>query len=326
MRLATLIACAGLLGAGCAIQPIGAPPLTPSAAVEPNFLVPDVRERMVLLARQEWTLFGQPVVVPGANGSARLEFEGAATHEIQPAMLSRVLMYWYAVTRLPIVGNQGELEPWSAAFISWLAKSAGLTPEDFPPTVLHWDYIERALQARDGARFAAHDPERYAPKAGDLVCISRSNAVAGFAELRRGPYHCDLVVGVEAGAIEAIGGNVSDAVSLARYEVDERGLLKRRDDQPWVVVIEQRDAHRGPSDQHRLSHARGYFGEIATQVQIRPLGDCYDPPPAEIRYATVARGSLTHREPTVENAASRFTTRRPQVSHLSGNFGSFRRW
>ena len=257
MRLTTLIACAGLLGAGCATPPIGAPPLTPSAAVEPNFIVPQVRERMVLLARQEWTLFGQPVVVRGANGVARLEFEGAAAHETQPAMLSRVLMYWYAVTRRPIVGNQGELEPWSAAFISWLAKSAGLTPEDFPPTVLHWDYIERALQARDGARFAAHDPQTYAPKAGDLVCISRSNAVAGFAALRRGAYHCDLVVTVEVGRIDAIGGNVNDAVSLARYEVDERGLLKHRDDHPWVVVIEQRDPHRGPSDQHRLSGASG---------------------------------------------------------------------
>jgi hypothetical protein len=276
MRLATLISCAGLLAAGCATQPIGPPLLTPSAAVEPNFLVPDVRERMVFLARQEWTLFGQPVVVRDADGVTRLEFEGAATHEIQPALLSRVLMYWYAVTRLPIVGNQGELEPWSAAFISWLAKSAGLAPEDFPRTVLHWDYIERALEARDGARFVAHDPRAYAPKAGDLVCISRSSAVAGFAELRRGPYHCDLVVGVETGEIDVIGGNVGDAVSLARYEIDERGLLKPRDDQRWVVVVEQRDAHRGPSDQRRLIDARGPAGETTSRFQVRSPGNCCD--------------------------------------------------
>jgi hypothetical protein len=59
MRLIILIACAGLLATGCATRPIGAPPLTPSAAIQPNFLVPNVRERMILLARQEWTLFGQ---------------------------------------------------------------------------------------------------------------------------------------------------------------------------------------------------------------------------------------------------------------------------
>jgi len=272
MRLATLIGCAGLLAAGCATQPIGAPPLTPGAAVEPNFLVPDVRERMVFLARQEWTLFGQPVVVRDAAGAARLEFAGAATHEVQPALLSRVLMYWYAVTRRPIVGSQGELEPWSAAFISWLAKSAGLTPEDFPRTVLHWDYIDRALAARDGARFVAHDPRTYAPRTGDLVCFSRSNAVAGFAELRRGPYHCDLVVDVAAGEIDVIGGNVGDAVSLAHHAVDERGLLAPRHEQGWVVVIEQRDAQLKPPDQRRLIDARGPAGEAAGRFQARSPG------------------------------------------------------
>jgi len=255
MRLATLMAGASLLAAGCATQPLGAPPLTPSADIEPNFLVPSVRERMVVLARQEWTLFGQPVVVRDPNGIARLEFGGAATHEAQPAMLPRVLMYWYSVTRLPIVNYQGELQPWSAAFISWLAKNAGLTPEDFPPTVLHWDYIARFLEGSNNARFVAHDPRVYTPKVGDLVCLSRSGAVTAFAELRRGPYHCDLVVSAEPDAIEVIGGNVGDAVSLTRSEVDERGLLKLRDDQPWVVVIEQRDARRSPSDQRRLSDA-----------------------------------------------------------------------
>ena len=255
MRLTTLMACVSLLAAGCATQPLGAPPLTPSAYVEPNFLVPTVRERMVVLARQEWTLFGQPVAVRDPNGVTQLEFGGAATHEAQPAMLPRVLMYWYSVTRLPIVGYQGELQPWSAAFISWLAKNAGLTPEDFPPTVLHWDYIARFLGAPDSARFTAHDPRAYAPKVGDLLCLSRSGAVAAFAELRRGPYHCDLVVSVGPGEIEVIGGNIGDAVALMRSEIDERGLLKLRDDQPWVVVIEQRDARRSPSDQRRLSDA-----------------------------------------------------------------------
>jgi len=254
MRRAILIACAGLLAAGCATRPLGAPPLTPSAAVEPNFLVPDVRERMIFLARQEWTLFDRPVVVRDAAGVARLEFQGAATHEVQPALFSRVLLYWYAVTRLPIVGKQGELEPWSAAFISWLAKSAGLTPEEFPRTVLHWDYIERALAARDGARFVAHDPRAYAPRAGDLVCVSRSSEVASFAELRRGPYHCDLVVGAGAGEIDVVGGNVG-------------GLLTPRLDQPWVVVIEQRDAHPRPPDQRRLIDARAPAGEPTGRVR-----------------------------------------------------------
>jgi hypothetical protein len=241
MRLGILLAAAGLLAAGCATAPSGAPPLTPSPDIAPNFLVPTARERMVLLARQEWTLFGRGVVVRRDDGTAEIAFDGDATHEVQPGMLSRVLMYWYAVTRRPVVGRQGELEPWSAAFVSWLARSAGFTPDEFPATVLHWDYIERFLAAGDGARFVARDPRSYAPRVGDLVCVSRSAAVADFASLRRGPYHCDLVVGAAAGAIEVVGGNVGDAVALARHELDERGLLAPRDDRRWVAVIEQRD-------------------------------------------------------------------------------------
>lgn len=242
MRLATLIlAGAGLLAAGCATPPAGPPPLTPSAAITPNFLVPSARDRMVFLARQEWALFGQGVVVRDAGGTARIEFPAAATYETQPAMLSRVLMYWYAVTRAPIVGVEGELQPWSAAFVAWLARGAGVTPEEFPSTVLHWDYIERSLRARDGARFVARDPRAYAPAVGDLVCVSRSNAVTDFASLRRGLYHCDLVVAAGAGGVEVVGGNVGDTVALARFDLDERGLLRPRDDRQWVAVIEQRD-------------------------------------------------------------------------------------
>jgi hypothetical protein len=233
---------AAMLAAGCATPPTGAPPLTPGPDIAPNFLVPNPRERMVYLARQEWALFGRGVVVRQPDGAAEIAFDGdAAAHEVQPEMLSRVLMYWYAVTRAPIVGRQGELEPWSAAFVSWLARSAGFTTDEFPDTVLHWDYIERFLGARAGARFVARDPRSYAPRAGDLVCVSRSPAVAAFASLRRGPYHCDLVVAADQGGIEAVGGNVGDAVALARFGLDERGLLLPREDRPWVAVIEQRD-------------------------------------------------------------------------------------
>jgi hypothetical protein len=242
MRLpALLLAAAGLVAGGCATAPTGAPPLTPDPGIAPNFLVPSARERMVFLARQEWALFGRGVAVRDANGTVQLAFDGETTHEAQPAMLSRVLMYWYAVTRAPIVGPEGELQPWSAAFVSWLARSAGLPPEEFPPTVLHWDYIERFRAARDGERFVARDPRAYAPRTGDLVCVSRLDSIAGFASLAPGPYHCDLVVAADAGAIEVVGGNVGDAVALARFELDERGLLRPRADRSWVAVIEQRD-------------------------------------------------------------------------------------
>jgi len=232
-----------VLAAGCAVAP-PAPRLTPSADIQPNFVVPDARARMVFLAQQEWALFGQPVVREEGT-EAVLEFPPGveATHEVQGPMLSRVLMYWYAVSAQPIVGDQGELRPWSAAFISWIARSAGLTQASFPSTVLHWDYIEHALN-RNGGRFVARDARAYAPQVGDLLCAPRGEAfvaeVREFSDLRRGAYHCDLVVERRADALDAIGGNVGDAVSLTRVALDADGRALPTQTRPWVVVLEQR--------------------------------------------------------------------------------------
>jgi hypothetical protein len=235
-----------VLAAGCAAP--GPAPLTPSPEINPNFAVPSARERMVYLARQEWAVFGRPVVAYDASGEATMHFaeDSIQSHEAQPPMLSRVLMYWYSVTRLPIIGNQGELRPWSAAFISWLARSAGLVSAQFPATVLHWDYIERFRDPREGDRFATRDPASYAPRIGDLVCVARSSLAApgfaeevrGFAHLQRGPYHCDLVVAATPDAIEAIGGNLADTVALARFPVDAHGRLVPDPRRRWSAVLE----------------------------------------------------------------------------------------
>ncbi|MDX1375964.1 MAG: DUF2272 domain-containing protein [Burkholderiales bacterium] len=231
------------LAAGCAVAP-PAPRLTPADDIQPNFVVPDARARMVFLARQEWTLFGQPVVRE-AGTEAFLEFPPGVetTHEVQGPMLSRVLTYWYAVSVQPIVGFQGELRPWSAAFISWLAKSAGLAQDAFPSSVLHWDYIEHALNG-SSSRFVARDVRAYAPRVGDLLCAPRGEAfvaeVRTIHDLRHGAYHCDIVVERREGELDAIGGNVGDAVSLTRVALDAAGRALPTQTRPWVVVLEQR--------------------------------------------------------------------------------------
>jgi len=244
--LAVFLVVVGL--AGCAAP--GPAPLTPSPQITPNFAVPGTRERMVYLARQEWELFGRPVVTYDASGAGTVHFppDVFPTHEVQPPMLSRVLMYWYSVTRLPIVGKDGALRPWSASFISWLARGAGLAPSQFPDTVLHWDYIERFLDAGADDKFAARDPAGYAPRVGDLVCVARSSLAApefaeeisDFTKLRRGPYHCDLVVGATSTEVEAIGGNIDDTVALERLPVDARGLLVPRPHASWAAVLQYR--------------------------------------------------------------------------------------
>jgi hypothetical protein len=225
-------------------------PLTPSPSVQPGFPVPNACERMVFLARQEWQLFGSPQVAAQGDPGGRLGFAdpSAATHELHPPMLSRVLLYWYAVSRAPIVGNAGELRPWSAAFVSWLARSAGFTPDDFPATVLHWDYIERFMRPRPTDAFETRDPARHAPVVGDLVCnargapdaAARSTGLVPFGSLRRGAYHCDLVVAAQPGEVQVIGGNVSDVVALSRVPTTADGRLQPDPRRPWAAIVARR--------------------------------------------------------------------------------------
>lgn len=239
--------------AGCATVSDLPPRITPAAGIKPGFAVPGIRERMIYLARQEWALFGSPVVNYAATpptlsyppDAASSPGRNSGVAETQPPFLSRVILYWYAVSKLPVVGYEGELRPWSAAFITWLARGAGVPRQDLPSTVLHWDYIEHTLAAGKGARFVARDARRHVPKAGDLICAPRgegfADEVTSFERLRRGAYHCDIVVQVRSGELDAIGGNVLDSVSLTHVALDAEGRLLPTADRPWVVVIEQRD-------------------------------------------------------------------------------------
>jgi len=131
--------------------------------------------------------------------------------------------------------------PWSAAFISWLARQAGLDAGEFAFSEAHADYAAAAWQA--GLDEAAGRPTRYAmracdiratpPRVGDLVCQARATAAGlddfekiGSALARRSaglegealPMHCDVVVAVDAGGFDTVGGNVLQSVSLRRLD------------------------------------------------------------------------------------------------------------
>ena len=127
--------------------------------------------------------------------------------------------------------------PWSAAFVSWLAREAGLGPGEFVFSEAHADYAGAAWQAGlDEAQggsspFAlrACDLLRTPPRIGDLVCHARSDdeRLATFDAIGRIlatrptggaalPMHCDVVVAVDAKGFDAIGGNVLQSVTRRR--------------------------------------------------------------------------------------------------------------
>jgi len=129
--------------------------------------------------------------------------------------------------------------PWSAAFISWLARQAGLAEEEFVFSEAHADYAGAAWQAGvdegfgRGTRYAlrACDLRRTPPRVGDLVCQARGTGAEldtfdkigeVLAARTTGgeplPMHCDVVVAVDATGFDTVGGNVLQSVTRRRLD------------------------------------------------------------------------------------------------------------
>lgn len=259
--LATVGLLLALLPAACATPPpVPSPPLP---------YPPSVRERMLHIALAEWADWGRIVVEADAPRRDRTP-PGLPGPESALANFPRVLAYWRAVAEGvgPIARNralyaaalaQPDLpvglwqEPaWSAAFISFVMRTAGVDRREFPPSAAHAFYLDALLA--DAARFPAtapflpHEWTEYAPEVGDLICADRSTHPLRDWRERLGeagqfrPMHCDIVVAVVPGAVEAVGGNVADAVTLSRFPTDVAGrLLARPADGPtWFAVLENR--------------------------------------------------------------------------------------
>ncbi|QNK69544.1 DUF2272 domain-containing protein [Variovorax sp. PAMC26660] len=139
-----------------------------------------------------------------------------------------------AVNRVAVIDS-----PWSAAFISWLARRAGLSDEEFVFSEAHVDYAGAAWQA--GVAESLGQPTRSAmracdlmrtpPRVGDLVCQARGDGAGldtydkiGEVLATRStggdalPMHCDVVVAVDATGFDTVGGNVVQSVTLRRLD------------------------------------------------------------------------------------------------------------
>lgn len=214
---------------------------------------------MAAFARQEQQAFGGQAM----DAEGRLTFAGDAEAEDfhrtpqDLAPWQRVLGYWQATgARLrgadpDAASNSSEPQsidnalsrvavidaPWSAAFISWIARQAGLGADEFAFSEAHADYAGAAWKAGlDEAAgrttpyaMRACDLVRTPPRVGDLVCQARGIGAGydtfdriGEVLARRPtggealPMHCDVVVGVDAAGFDTIGGNVLQSVTLRR--------------------------------------------------------------------------------------------------------------
>lgn len=136
--------------------------------------------------------------------------------------------------------------PWSAAFVSYVIKQAGVAPNAFHFSNAHRDYIYDAFatSAAEGAKgagdriYRACPLDTTRPRVGDLICHQREPALAddsagAVRERIRGELagnapartvrrtHCDVIAHIDAGArkIYVVSGNVGHAVTVRKLNL-----------------------------------------------------------------------------------------------------------
>jgi hypothetical protein len=253
-RLLLSAVATGLVFSGCATRVEPGEPVRTEDARHGSGLggrvvaVPSTKQRLRFLALQEWTLWGGATWNLTTNTVERPA--GAVVHrEDEPDHAARVLHYWYAYKQdgfrvQDALYPDGSLVPWSGAFISFLMKTAGIGPDRFASSELHWDYIKAIHDAPSPSGFEALDAATEAPAVGDLICAPRGRTaeqVTSFAQLAggesRGAYHCDVVVEIGDRTLGAIGGNVLDGVTWTSVGLLDGRRLQPTPQRPWLVIL-----------------------------------------------------------------------------------------
>lgn len=123
--------------------------------------------------------------------------------------------------------------PWSAAFVSWVMRRAGLP--GFTGSASHVNYVRDAYRNPTQNAYVISDPRAAKPAMGDLLCYVRvGSRVYGFGDLATLlsssdgglNMHCDIVVGVQPGNLAyLVGGNVAQAVTLRMLRLAPNGYF-----------------------------------------------------------------------------------------------------
>lgn len=140
-----------------------------------------------------------------------------------------------AASRYPSPGCRAFVidTPWSAAFVSWVMRRAGLP--GFRGSASHVSYVRDAYRNPTQSPYLIHDPRATKPATGDLLCYVRvASRVYGFGDLATLlsssdgglNMHCDIVVGTRVGQLAyMVGGNVAQAVTLRMLRLSPNGYF-----------------------------------------------------------------------------------------------------
>jgi len=123
---------------------------------------------------------------------------------------------------------------WSAAFICWVLRKAGVSSNAFRYSSYHSNFFSAAYNhARKNApnAFKAYSTTQVAPRLGDLICttypFNRVRPPAELSQVRANTsgYHSNIVVGIAPGELTVIGGNLSGSVKHNQVKIDATGKV-----------------------------------------------------------------------------------------------------
>ncbi|MGZ5526552.1 MAG: DUF2272 domain-containing protein [Methylomonas sp.] len=207
--------------------------------------VASLKNRMVEAAKNEWTYFGQQIVV--IDGDEESIPQVGIWEDDNAIHSDRVNQYWRAAGKYRLSGNDCK-QPYSAAFISWVMRAAGVPEYQFPTAINHRSYLSRFLAESHNpyAAFVPHTIREYKPKPGDLICANRggvtpTEVIEELPDSLNTKLHCDIVVETQGQTLQSIGGgNVRNSVSKTVLTLSPEGYLQVTRPRPWFLIIENR--------------------------------------------------------------------------------------
>ncbi|MBB6580431.1 DUF2272 domain-containing protein [Ralstonia solanacearum] len=189
---------------------------------------------------------GTSATFPSSPAAACLRYPDGSGGEATARGCMLAQRYWRIVGKEPTCQQLTTgAWAWSAVFISWIMRKAGLQNDQFLTGATHAEYV---TDARDHLlRHAAFTLERTpaVPRPGDLICSARGadRFMSDPAEIRSGitPMHCDLVVEVDPlrHEVKSIGGNVQQSASMSLTELNDANQLDPYTNSvmQWFVIL-----------------------------------------------------------------------------------------
>ncbi len=196
---------------------------TEAAAIAAAPAVSDFAARAAEIAIAQWDKFGGQTY----DISGHVTHRGHQEHE--DPWFHDVATFWREGVGDDTLTGLDNV-PWSAAFISYVMRSAGAGGR-FHYNAQHSTYIARAIRDlqrdREEAGYWCYPLDQQMPQVGDIVCWARQPGI-DYDHQNGGDYkgHCDIVVSVGDDEIEIIGGNVGNSVTRRPLKLLEDGTIK----------------------------------------------------------------------------------------------------